>query len=579
MVSMKLPFTVEASSEEHQGDPFSCTLYKMLPKPLQEITKESVYLLEYLHTIPVTDTGIPGYYTKLSGKLKSKEELNLIYPVDGGVFVHVMDDPEGGRAFYISVEPRLSPGVEEAKLKRQIQTQLMDQVMRFAGANTPEEQREVLERLLDEMCRSQPTDESGLRGFIRKVIKKSSSSGLGMSERDLKVIKYIMVRDKLGMGMLEPLIRDINIEDISCSGLGSMFVEHKVFDSLRTAFEFTSHEELDKFVLRLSERIKKPVTFRNPIVDATLPDGSRINIVYGGDVSKNGSNFTIRKFSETPLSIVELINFGSLDFMMAAYLSLVIGEGMNMFVSGETASGKTTLLNAVSVFIPPVAKIISIEDTPEIQVPHPNWIREVTRAARPGEEDSGVGMFDLLKAALRQRPNEIIIGESRGEEGLIAFQAMQTGHSCMATFHASTVEKLIQRLTGSPISVPKTYIDNLNIVAIQSAVKLPNGKMGRRAVTIAEIIGYDSASDAFSFAEVFRWNPVDDEFDFVGDMNSYILEQKIAPKIGIPPHKKREVYSVVRRRARILEKLSESGIDDYHEFYKVISKAQKEGIF
>ena len=574
MVSMKLPFTVEASSEEHQGDPFSCTLYKMLPKPLQEITKESVYLLEYLHTIPVTDTGIPEYYTQLSGKLKSKEELNLIYPVDGGVFVHVMDDPEGGRAFYISVEPRLSPGVDEAKLKRQIQTQLMDQVMRFAGANTPEEQREVLERLLDEMCRSQPTDESGLRGFIRKVIKKSSSSGLGMSERDLKVIKYIMVRDKLGMGMLEPLIRDINIEDISCSGLGSMFVEHKVFDSLRTAFEFTSHEELDKFVLRLSERIKKPVTFRNPIVDATLPDGSRINIVYGGDVSKNGSNFTIRKFSETPLSIVELINFGSLDFMMAAYLSLVIGEGMNMFVSGETASGKTTLLNAVSVFIPPVAKIISIEDTPEIQVPHPNWIREVTRAARPGEEDSGVGMFDLLKAALRQRPNEIIIGEIRGEEGLIAFQAMQTGHSCMATFHASTVEKLIQRLTGSPISVPKTYIDNLNIVAIQSAVKLPNGKMGRRAVTIAEIIGYDSASDAFSFAEVFRWNPVDDEFDFVGDMNSYILEQKIAPKIGIPPHKKREVYSVVRRRARILEKLSESGIDDYHEFYKVISKPE-----
>ena len=388
-----------------------------------------------------------------------------------------------------------------------------------------------------------------------------------------------MVRDKLGMGILEPLIRDTHIEDISCSGLGSLFIEHKLFKSLRTSFEFSSHEELDEVVLRLSERIKKPVTFRSPIVDATLPDGSRINIVYGEDVSKRGSNFTIRKFSETPLSILQLINFGSLDFMMAAYLSLVIGDGMNLFVSGETASGKTTLLNAVTVFVEPNAKIISIEDTAEVSVPHPNWIREVTRPPVPGEKESGVGMFDLLKAALRQRPDELIIGEIRGEEGLIAFQTMQTGHACMATFHASTVQKLIQRLTGSPISVPKTYVDNLNIVVIQTSVRLPSGKMGRRAVSISEIIGYDSANDSFSFAEVFHWNPVEDAFDFVGDMNSFILENRIGPARGIPPHKKREVYSLVRRRARILEKLSETGVEDYYEFYKVVSKAQSEGIF
>ena len=332
-------------------------------------------------------------------------------------------------------------------------------------------------------------------------------------------------------------------------------------------------------MLRLSERIKKPVTFRNPIVDATLPDGSRINIVYGGDVSKRGSNFTIRKFSETPMSILELRAFGTLDYLMAAYLSIVISEGMNLFVSGETASGKTTLLNAITVFIDPNAKIVSIEDTPELQVPHPNWIREVTRVAKPGEEGSGIDMFDLLKAALRQRPNEIIIGEIRGEEGLIAFQAMQTGHSCMATFHAASVEKLIQRLTGSPISVPKTYIDNLNVVVIQSAVKLPNGKLGRRAVSISEIIGYDSVDGTFSFAEIFRWDPVNDTFEFVGDMNSYLLEQKIAPKRGIPPSKKREIYAVLRRRARVLEKLNDSGVTNYHEFYKVIAKAQRDGVF
>jgi flagellar protein FlaI len=405
------------------------------------------------------------------------------------------------------------------------------------------------------------------------------NNDLALTERDLEVMKYVVVRDKIGMGMLQALILDTNIEDISCSGLGSLFIEHEVFKSLRTAMEFESMQELDEFVLRLSERIKKPVSFRNPIVDATLPDGSRINIVFGDDVSKRGSNFTIRKFSETPMSILELIDFGSLDFMMAAYVSLMIGEGMNVFVAGETASGKTTLLNAVTVFIEPGAKIVSIEDTPELQVPHPNWIREVTRSARPGEEGSAIGMFDLLKAALRQRPNEIIIGEIRGEEGLIAFQAMQTGHSAMATFHASSVEKLIQRLTGSPISVPKTYVDNLNVVIIQTAVKLPNGKLGRRAVSISEIISYDSISDSFSFGEVFRWDPINDGFEFVGEMNSYLLEQKIGPKRGIPQHKKREIYAVVRRRARVLEKLSENGVKGYHEFYRVISKAQKEGVF
>lgn len=581
MSKMTLPFATDApTSGAHGGDPFSCTLYKMLPKPMQESTRQHVYLLEYLHSVPVEQLGIPEYFEELSGKLKDKKKLNLIYPVEGGLYIHIANDPEGGRTFYISIEPRLEGDKNETALLREIEQHLLELADQFEGVETVDERREVLERLLGEICSSSPDEgSSGIGAMLKKLFKKARSGGPKLNNRDLAVVKYLMVRDKLGMGILEPMMRDTNIEDISCSGLGSLFIEHKVFDSLRTSFEFENHQELDAFVLRLSERIKKPVTFRNPIVDATLPDGSRINIVYGDDVSKRGSNFTIRKFSETPMSILELIDFKSLNYMMASYLSIVIGDGMNVFISGETASGKTTLLNAVTAFIAPDAKIVSIEDTPELQVPHPNWIREVTRMARAGEEGSAVGMFDLLKAALRQRPNEIIIGEIRGEEGLIAFQAMQTGHSCMATFHAASVEKLIQRLTGSPISVPKTYIDNLNIIVIQSSVKLPNGRMGRRAMSIAEIIGYDSAGDSFSFAEIFRWDPVKDEFEFVGENNSYILENKIAPKRGIPPHKKRDIYALVRRRARIMEKLSQSGAKDYYDFYRVISKAQKEGIF
>ena len=329
----------------------------------------------------------------------------------------------------------------------------------------------------------------------------------------------------------------------------------------------------------MAERIKKPATYRNPIVDAVLPDGSRINIVYGGDVSKRGSNFTIRKFSDTPLSILELIDFGTVDYTMAAYLSLVLGDGMNMFVCGETASGKTTLMNALTTFIHPSAKIVTIEDTPELQIPHGNWTREVIRGAKAGEGSSGVTMFDLLKAALRQRPNAILIGEIRGEEGAVAFQGMQTGHQTMATFHAASVQKLIQRLTGDPINIPKTYIDNLNIVVIQSSVRLPGGKMGRRAVSISEIVSYESPSDSFSYIEIFRWNPAEDKFDFVGSNNSYILENKIAFKRGIPTGKRRIIYREVARRASILEKIHKSGRSGFYELLQVLAKAQREGLF
>jgi len=400
-----------------------------------------------------------------------------------------------------------------------------------------------------------------------------------MDAKTLRAIEYTIVRDKAGLGLLEPIILDPHIEDVSCSGLGAVFLEHKVFGGLRSSIAFNTHEELDQFVVRLADQIKRPVTIRNPIVDAVLPDGSRINIVYGRDLSQRGSNFTIRKFSDTPLSVFELIEFGSLDYRMAAYLSLVLEHGMNTFVAGETASGKTTLMNAITTFVPHAAKVVSIEDTPEVQVPHPNWIREVAKAGTRSDDGPQVSMLDLLKAALRQRPNLIIIGEIRGEEGAIAFQAMQTGHAVMATFHAAAVEKLIQRLTGNPINVPKTYIDNLNVVVIQSAVKLPNDRLGRRALSINEIVGYDPVSDSFSFVEVFRWNPSTDEFEFVGDKNSFLLEEKIVPRLGIARNDKWKVYEVLNRRAKVFEKMHKKlGIRGYYEVLRVLTQAHRSGL-
>jgi flagellar protein FlaI len=277
---------------------------------------------------------------------------------------------------------------------------------------------------------------------------------------------------------------------------------------------------------------------------------------------------------------MNLVEWGTLDYMMLAYLSFILEEGMNLFVVGATASGKTTTMNAITTFIHPDKKIVSIEDTPELQVPHGNWIREVTRGTGREKKGSEVDMFDLLRAALRQRPDRIIIGEIRGVEGAIAFQAMQTGHGVMSTFHAGSVGRLIQRLTGEPINIPKSYIDNLEVAIIQTAVRGPGGLgMVRRVTSINEIIGYDPVDQAFSFIESFRWNPANDSFEFPGYMNSYLLEEKIAPKRGIPPFKKKVIYTELKRRAKIFQRLHlERKVRKFHDVFNVLTEAHRQGL-
>jgi flagellar protein FlaI len=389
----------------------------------------------------------------------------------------------------------------------------------------------------------------------------------------------MIIRDKIDVGLLKPFINDRYIEDITVDGVGPIFVEHKIFKGLKSVVGWDNTEELDNFVIKLAERTKRPITYRNPIVDATLPDGSRINIVYSTDISRKGSNFTIRKAMDDPISILKLIEFKTCDYMVAAYLWICIENGMSLFMSGETASGKTTSLNALTTFIPPENKIVTIEDTPELQVPHKNWTREVSKGKGKGEgEGSDVTMFDLLKAALRQRPNQILVGEIRGVEGSVAFGAMQTGHPVLSTFHAASVEKLIQRLCGDPINIPKTYVDNLNIVVIQSAVKRPSGETVRRMLSVNELVGFNPETQGFSFVEMFHWDPVTDTHEFTGKGSSYLLENKIATMLGIPEHKKAAIYDEVEKRARILERLHKAGYTGFYDLYHMMTKIKKQGL-
>jgi archaeal flagellar protein FlaI len=566
---------------EH-GPDGQCPIHNLLPPPLRAAADEAPHLMAYLHRAPIGEFGMPDYYAEVSRKLSDIKEANLIYPVGKGTFVHIYPAPNDARNCYAAVEP----GSEHiGELIEQVEYVLLDFVELLVEAHTPEEREAVLLKAIDDSCQvvgrgpSRPSARAGEAGMLKLPFGlKGSKTAMRVTQDELDALKYMVIRDKIGMGVLEPLLSDPWIEDVSCSGVGPVYIEHKIFGGLKSNIAFETHEEIDAFVVKLAEKIKKPVTFRNPIVDATLPDGSRINIVYGGDVSKNGSNFTIRKFMGIPLSIIDIANSGMLTYQMVGYLSLIVESGMNFFVSGETASGKTTLMNALMTFIPAHAKIVSIEDTPEVQVPHPNWTREVVRGAM-SQSGGSVDMFSLLKAALRQRPNEIIIGEIRGEEGNIAFQAMMTGHAVCATFHAATVEKLIQRVTGAPISVPKTYVDNLNVVIIASSVRLPNGRTGRRIISISEIISYNPVSNSFSFVEVFRWNPVSDVFEFTGYMNSYLLEQRIARARGIPEKNRRQIYQEVDRRGALLEKLSDQGVTNFYELYRLLSRASRQGLF
>ena len=556
MPLVQLPFSYDRAKVACDRG-LRCPVRALLPKGLQDACDANPFLHEYLHALPISKVGVPDYYPKLSRNLRDLDERNLIYPVKNGLFVHVYPDSSAERDIYVPIEPHLT--LDLSWVMPDVEAKLLAYTEEIGRAETEDIKRAELHKAIGEILTT-----NGANGRIR------------VTPREYEAITYLLLRDKVSFGLLNPLLSDVYIEDISCSGVGALFLEHKIFKSLQCCVTFSDNEDLDAFVIWMGEWIKRPVTVRNPIVDAVLPDGSRINIVYGTDISKRGSNFTIRKFGDIPTSVMELIEFGTMNYIMASYLSFVLEEGLNLFVCGATASGKTTTLNAITTFIGPDKKIVTIEDTPELQVPHKNWIRETTRGSGREEMGSAVGMFDLLKAALRQRPDRIIIGEIRGEEGAIAFQAMQTGHGVMSTFHAASVEKLIQRLTGEPINIPKAYVDNLDVVLVQAAVKTPRG-MARRVMSINEIVGYDSVAKSFSFIEVFRWNATTDEFEFPGYMNSFIMEEKIALKRGIPPFKRKSIYTELRRRAKIFERLhKERKVRGFYEVFQVLAEAQRQ---
>jgi flagellar protein FlaI len=340
-----------------------------------------------------------------------------------------------------------------------------------------------------------------------------------LTEYQVEKLLYKLKRDFIGYARIDPIKHDINVEDISCDGYNSrVFVYHTEYENIITNVEH-GEASLDDFVVKLAQRSGKGISKRQPQVDTTLPDGSRAQLTLGREVSDHGTNYTIRQFKDVPFTPVDLINWNTFSLDEMAFLWLCIENNRSMIFAGGTASGKTTSLNAISLFIPSNAKIVSIEDTREVELPQRNWVASVTRPSF-GEDDTGdVDEFDLLEAALRQRPDYIVMGEVRGEEGRDLFQVMSTGHTTYTTFHADSVGEVIKRFTTDPINVSKTLFTALDLVSIQTQTRVDGNKV-RRNKTLTEINEYSAEHDEVNVRDVYEWQAETDEFLQMGNSNT-----------------------------------------------------------
>jgi len=540
---------------------------KMNEEEIEELLKKHSHLKDYISKIE-DRLGRPDFYSKLPFEVREERQPNLIYPAKGVVFVHIYKTADMDEKEYHSIEPELG---KEEKIKHE---QLLKSIVKKAPAKqsvkTDEELRKILRELIDEIIE---IDEKAIKAETKekKGLFKKETNKIKATSKQKQAIEYFIIKDIVGTGSLECFMRDPWLEDIHVVSGEKIHLIHKVFGMIKTNIEI-SKDDASLFTRKLSEKMGSPVSEGNPIADGVLPDGSRGNIVYSDAISIKGPSMTIRRFTETPISVTQLIKWGTMSTGIAAYLWICCEYGRNFFICGGTACGKTTTMNAIIPFIPPEKKIYTAEGTPEMQVPHKVWQQLLTKDSGPVE--GRVTMFDLLKAALRSRPEYIIPGEVRGAEGNIVFGAMQTGHPVMTTFHAGNVTKVIQRFTSDPINVPKTFMDNLDFVVIQLAIER-DGKLMRRVTNIDEIEGYNREVDGIMSRKAFLWDAMKDEHRFVANRNSYILEDRIAKTAGYKDLS--EIYEVYDERKHILDRMVAENIMDYYEVVQFIWGYYREG--
>ena len=534
---------------------------------LRQAAAQRPHLREHLKKFKQITGEFPLFIDEADGEYETNRP-NVLYPVGGPIYCHIYGDV-GRDMKYYAIEPTLTG--EEKQVYESIKDELLRRSVTKKAPENEAEYGDRIEELLSESTRIEGEEPEDLFERIRFTIDPNTEE---VSKGTFENIRYRLNRDIVGLGPLEPVMRDPANEDIHVIGPSECYVDHSVYGMLKTTVDFGTDEEFDNWLRNMGERIGDPLSDSDPIVDSTLPDGSRLNVIYSDDVSLKGPSLTIRQGDEVPLSINQITKWGTLSPELAAYLWLCLENEQTVFVVGETASGKTTTLNSIMSFIPRDSKIYSAEDTAEVMPPHDTWQQLLTREGG-GEDSEDVDMFNLVEAALRSRPEYIIVGEVRGEEGRMAFQAAQTGHPVMLTFHASDIVSMIQRFTGEPINVPETFMDNADVALFQNRVKQGDDVL-RRVTSVQEIEGYSKEMDGVVTRQAFYWDPVEDEIVFQGMNNSYVLEDQIAELLGYPDTRK--IYDDLQYRADIIERMIQEDILGYHEVNEAISDFQRDGI-
>ncbi len=471
----------------------------------------------------------------------SLEEVEL-YPVNEPYsYVRISYNPDAHTYLYEVLEPEMSPG--EKELFAEIKLRLT----------------ETLDVSLNEL------EENGAKKYLKdKVYDILWDYQIKIDTVSFTKILYHIYREFMGYGNIDPMMHDPYLEDISCDGpYTPLYVYHRKYESIETNTAFDDENKLDAFVVRIAQICGRHISIADPLLDATMPDGSRIQLTLGREVTTRGSSFTIRKFKESPLTPPDLIDYHTYSTSTIAYLWLAAENNKNIIFAGGTASGKTSSMNAISLFIPPETKIVSIEDTRELNLPHPNWIAGVTRQTFTGGETGSIDMYDLLRAALRQRPEYMLVGEVRGAEAYVLFQAMSTGHTTFSTLHADSVQSVVHRLENPPINVPRIMLQALDLIIIQVQVRIGEQRV-RRAKSITEIVGVDPRTGELLTNEVFTWSASKDEFTYSG--RSYILESVMHSRGWDDARIKEEL----KKRQEILEWARMKNVKHYEDVAKIV---------
>ena len=448
-------------------------------------------------------TEIPGLG---EGKI---EEIDLIPILEPHCYVRIILNHDTNEYIYSVIEPDLTKREENA--------------LNFIV--------ETLGRVLDydeKIMQLKKERRVAIENIMREKVKEIFEDySMELDESSKEKIEYYIVRDFAGYGKIEVIMHDEAIEDVSCDGPEiPLFLYHREYGSIKSNVTYDTDDELEGFVISLAQRSGRVISIADPILDATLPDGSRLNCTLGREVTTRGSSYTIRKFTTDPLTMIDLIRFNTLSYEMGAHLWFACQYGESIISAGGTASGKTSTMNAIALFIPPACKVISIEDTREINLPHENWIAGITRGGAEAENPGDIDMFDLLKAALRQRPEYVLVGEVRGKETMTMFQAMATGHITYSTMHADSVKSIVHRLENPPINIPRVLLNALNLVIIHHILRVrdkTDGKLKRvrRVTELVEIVGLEPLTLEIITNRVYQWNPSTDDFQYTGHSKLY----------------------------------------------------------